>query len=164
MILLSQLLGQESVALGSARRTGSVKGIVLDGRRITGVELSDGLITADAVRSFEGDVPTSRGGDGKDFGEAPGADDRHRPVHVRTSACRGAGARPEGGLQRAKNAIRAISVFRRSDPAVAVEVAARAGSDDGRARGRTFTVAFDKDRMVRKYRRRAPDRRGHEQG
>ncbi len=58
MIRLSQLLGQDAVALGTAARTGTVKGIGIDGSRIVNVQLSDMTIAATSVRSFEGDVLT----------------------------------------------------------------------------------------------------------
>ena len=58
MIRLSQLLGQDAVALGTAARTGTVKGIGIDGSRIVNVQLSDMTIAATSVRSFEGYVLT----------------------------------------------------------------------------------------------------------
>jgi len=58
MIRLSQLLGQRAIALGSAATTGTVKGIGLRGDQIVLVQLSDEVIPAAAVRSFEGDVLT----------------------------------------------------------------------------------------------------------
>lgn len=58
MILLSQLLGQRAIALGSAATTGTVKGIGLQGDQIVLVQLTDEVIPAAAVRSFEGDVLT----------------------------------------------------------------------------------------------------------
>ncbi len=58
MIRLSQLMGQQAIALGSAATTGSVKGIGIQGDQIVLVQLTDDVITAGAVRSFEGDVLT----------------------------------------------------------------------------------------------------------
>ena len=74
MILLSDLLGQKSLALGSAESTGSVKGIAVDGPRVSKLRVGDKVIDADAVRSFEGDVLTydeSRG-----YGDSPTIDPR----------------------------------------------------------------------------------------
>lgn len=58
MIALSDLLGQDAIALGTAAKTGTVKGVVIRGDRIVGVELSEMTIEASTVRSFEGDVLT----------------------------------------------------------------------------------------------------------
>jgi hypothetical protein len=58
MIRLSQLMGQQAVALGNAATTGTVKGIGLEGDQIVLVQVSDQVISAEAVRSFEGDVLT----------------------------------------------------------------------------------------------------------
>lgn len=58
MILLSHLIGQEALALGSAATTGKVKGIGIVGNQIVSVQLSDAVIPARSVRSFEGDVLT----------------------------------------------------------------------------------------------------------
>lgn len=58
MIRWSALIGQDAMALGTARRTGSVTGISIVGSRITTVDVGDETITASAVRSFEGDVLT----------------------------------------------------------------------------------------------------------
>jgi hypothetical protein len=58
MILLSDLIGQDAIALGTARRTGSVTGVVIEGSAIRAVHTSDATIPASAVRSFEGDVLT----------------------------------------------------------------------------------------------------------
>jgi hypothetical protein len=58
MILLSQLIGQQAVSLATAETTGRVKGIVLRGNRVAAVQIDDVTISADAVRSFEGDVLT----------------------------------------------------------------------------------------------------------
>ena len=58
MIRLSELVGQRAVALGTAANNGTVKAVVIQGDRIVGVELSDIVIPAGSVRSFEGDVLT----------------------------------------------------------------------------------------------------------
>jgi len=59
VIRLSQLIGQRAIALGDASTTGAVKGVAIDGDRIVAVEISGGgMISAGAVRSFEGDVLT----------------------------------------------------------------------------------------------------------
>jgi len=58
MIRLSDLIGQDAIALGTAATTGKVKGIGIDGSQIIWVQLSDAVIPAEAVRSFEGDVLT----------------------------------------------------------------------------------------------------------
>jgi len=58
VIRLSDLIGQDAIALGTAATTGKVKGIGIDGRQIIWVQLSDAVIPAEAVRSFEGDVLT----------------------------------------------------------------------------------------------------------
>jgi len=55
---LSNLLGQDAIALGTAERVGTVKGIGIEGSRIVSVQLSDTTISATAVRSFEGQVLT----------------------------------------------------------------------------------------------------------
>ena len=58
MIRLHDLIGQQAISLASAERTGTVKGLVLDGNRIVGVDVGDMMINASAVRTFEGDVLT----------------------------------------------------------------------------------------------------------
>ena len=68
MIRLSQLIGQEAVALGTVAlgtvalgtvaRTGSVNGISIVANQIVAVQLTDSSIPASAVRNFEGDVLT----------------------------------------------------------------------------------------------------------
>ncbi|MFT3855161.1 MAG: hypothetical protein QM733_20870 [Ilumatobacteraceae bacterium] len=58
MIMLSDLLGQDSIALGTATSTGRVKGVAIDGHQVTRVRIGDKSIEAAAVRSFEGDVLT----------------------------------------------------------------------------------------------------------
>jgi sporulation protein YlmC with PRC-barrel domain len=58
VIRLSRLVGQDAIALRTAAKTGTVKGIGLDGNRNVSVALSDATIPAAAVRSFEGDVLT----------------------------------------------------------------------------------------------------------
>jgi hypothetical protein len=61
MTLLSELIGQDAVALETAVTTGKVKGIRVRGNRITHVELSKVTIPVVAVRSFDGDVLTYDG-------------------------------------------------------------------------------------------------------
>ena len=61
MIRLTQLVGQPTIALADAERTGRVKGIRVDGDRIVGVHTGDALIEASAIRSFEGDAITYDG-------------------------------------------------------------------------------------------------------
>jgi hypothetical protein len=61
MTLLSQLIGQDAVALETAVTTGKVKGIRVRQNRITHVELSKVTIPVVAVRSFDGDVLTYDG-------------------------------------------------------------------------------------------------------
>ena len=58
MIHLSELIGQDAIALGTATKTGTVRRLILERDRIVAVELSDSVIPADSVRSFEGDVLT----------------------------------------------------------------------------------------------------------
>lgn len=58
MIRLSELLGQQAVALGTAERTGRVKGVDIRANRIAHVAIDKQVIDASAVRSFEGDVLT----------------------------------------------------------------------------------------------------------
>ncbi len=58
MIRLSELIGQKAIALGTAETTGTVKGVGIDGNQIVCVQLSDSVVPAGAVRSFEGDVLT----------------------------------------------------------------------------------------------------------
>ncbi|MEP7114394.1 MAG: hypothetical protein ABI862_14100 [Ilumatobacteraceae bacterium] len=58
MIRLTDLVGQDAVSLATAEKAGTVKGVIVSGNRIIGVELSDLTIPASAVRSFEGDVLT----------------------------------------------------------------------------------------------------------
>jgi hypothetical protein len=58
VIRLSQLVGQKAIALGDASTTGVVKGIGIAGDQIVSVQLSDCVVPATAVRSFEGDVFT----------------------------------------------------------------------------------------------------------
>ena len=58
MILLSELLGQDTVSLRTAATTGKVKAIRIERNKISHVELSHTTIPAAAVRSFEGDVLT----------------------------------------------------------------------------------------------------------
>ena len=58
MIRLHDLIGQQAISLATAERTGTVKGIVLDGNRIIGVDVGDSIINTSAVRTFEGDVLT----------------------------------------------------------------------------------------------------------
>jgi len=58
MITLSSFIGQQAIALGTAANTGTVKGVAIEHDRVIAVALSDGLIPASAVRSFEGDVVT----------------------------------------------------------------------------------------------------------
>jgi hypothetical protein len=74
MILLSNLLGQRSLALGTAESTGAVKGIAVDGHRVTKLRVGDKVIGADAVRSFEGDVLTYDESLG--YGDSPTIDPR----------------------------------------------------------------------------------------
>ncbi len=61
MIRLSQLMGQPTISLADAERTGRVTGVQLDGPRVTGVHTGDGVIDATAIRSFEGDAVTYDG-------------------------------------------------------------------------------------------------------
>jgi hypothetical protein len=61
MTWLSELIGQDAVALETAATTGKVKGIRVRENRITHVELSKITIPVVAVRSFEGDVLTYEG-------------------------------------------------------------------------------------------------------
>lgn len=58
MIRLSDLIGQQAVALATAERTGTVSGVVLTGNQIVVVDLGGSMIPASAVRTFEGDVLT----------------------------------------------------------------------------------------------------------
>ena len=58
MILLSALIGQEAIALGTATKNGTVTSVATAADLIVAVGLSDRSIRADAVRSFEGDVLT----------------------------------------------------------------------------------------------------------
>jgi sporulation protein YlmC with PRC-barrel domain len=62
MTLLSDLIGQHTISLDNAERTGTVKGIVLDRNRIVAIDLGDDLaVAATSVRTFEGDVLTYEG-------------------------------------------------------------------------------------------------------
>jgi uncharacterized protein YrrD len=58
VIKLSDLLGQDAVSLQTAAKNGTVKGVGIRGSQIVTVELTDRVIPATAVRSFEGDVLT----------------------------------------------------------------------------------------------------------
>ncbi len=58
MIRLSGLVGQPIVSLKSAEQTGKVKGVIVVGNRIVGIETGSDPIDAAAVRSFDGDVLT----------------------------------------------------------------------------------------------------------
>jgi sporulation protein YlmC with PRC-barrel domain len=58
VIRLSDLIGQQAVSLATAERTGTVRGIVLDGNRILAVDVGDTTIDASSVRTFDGDVLT----------------------------------------------------------------------------------------------------------
>ena len=80
MILLSQLLGQDSVSLRTAATTGKVKGVRIAGNRITHVELTPTTIPAAAVRSFEGDVLTYDHDDVPLIEAIPTGDPRKRMV------------------------------------------------------------------------------------
>jgi sporulation protein YlmC with PRC-barrel domain len=61
MTRLSELIGQDAVALETAVTTGKVKGVRVRQNRITHVELSKVTIPVVAVRSFDGDVLTYDG-------------------------------------------------------------------------------------------------------
>jgi sporulation protein YlmC with PRC-barrel domain len=58
VITLHDLLGQDAVRLSTAEKTGKVKGIAVRDGRVEQVGLSDDVIPASCVRSFEGDVLT----------------------------------------------------------------------------------------------------------
>jgi sporulation protein YlmC with PRC-barrel domain len=61
MIRLSQLIGQATISVADAERTGRVKGVVVEGDRIVGIHNGDGIVDAAAIRSFEGDALTYDG-------------------------------------------------------------------------------------------------------
>lgn len=72
--MLSDLLGQQSLALGTAESTGQVKAVAIDGHQLTRVRVGDKVIDAGAVRNFEGDVLTYDESLG--FDESPTSDPR----------------------------------------------------------------------------------------
>jgi hypothetical protein len=80
MIHLSSFIGQQAIALGSAEKGGKVKGVAIEHDRIVAVELSDQVIPASAVRSFEGDVVTYDEGAGAFAGAVTPLDPRGKRV------------------------------------------------------------------------------------
>lgn len=61
MIRLSQLIGQDTVALADAERRGRVNGIRIEADRVVGVHTGDAVIESGSIRSFEGDAVTYDG-------------------------------------------------------------------------------------------------------
>lgn len=61
MIRLTQLMGQNTINLADAERTGKVNGIRVQGDRVVAVHTGDTLIEAGSIRSFEGDAVTYDG-------------------------------------------------------------------------------------------------------
>ena len=80
MIHLSSFIGQHAIALGSAATTGKVKAVAIEHDRIVAVELSDRVIPASAVRSFEGDVVTFDESTADFAGAVPALDPRGKRV------------------------------------------------------------------------------------
>lgn len=58
MTLLSELIGRETLGLGTATSAGTVTAIGLDKNHITLVEAARRMISSSAVRSYDGDVLT----------------------------------------------------------------------------------------------------------
>ena len=61
MIRLTQLMGQNTIGLADAERTGRVSGVRVQGDRIVAVHTGDALIESASIRSFEGDAVTYDG-------------------------------------------------------------------------------------------------------
>jgi hypothetical protein len=58
VIRLSQLMGQRAVSLADAERAGTVRGVVVRGGKVVGVDIGDYVVPSGAIRAFEGDVVT----------------------------------------------------------------------------------------------------------
>lgn len=58
MIRLSELLGHDALALGSATKAGTVTGIAIEKHRIVAIGVSGSTIAGSAVNAFDGDVLT----------------------------------------------------------------------------------------------------------